>query len=291
MSRKFTEHQLELLTAYTDGCTDKAETTEVELLLSSDADYKALFELEKATKKLLSSRLRMIEPPSDSLQNVHKGIDALYEGAKKESADRSSVNTITSTITKPQANFSKYYFFSIAAIVIILAVVSFKVFKLNGSIPDNKNFELVSRQIFNKIEKGDMKVQYATNNPEELQKYFQDKADFKVFIPSIKDAELIGGTINEVEGQKLVHFVHKCKDGKIIYTMQSCKTALMKNDHMMLDEPCLDRVKQGSNWVESKCGNEVIPANMVVWTKDDCICSSVSKEEPKMITSVLTSYK
>lgn len=289
MSRKFTELQLEMLTAYADGCTDAAETSEVETLLAADADYKALLEIEKATKSLLKNRLKNVEPPSNMLQNIHTGIDEVYASAKRTSA--TTGNTITSSIQKPEKNFSRYYLYSIAAAAIILVVVSFKILKNPGTIPANKNYETVSRNIFNQIEKGDVKVQYATKDPKELQKYFDGKTDFKVYIPDIKDAELVGGMVNEVEGQKLVHFVHKCKDGNLIYTMQGCKTATMKSDHLALDEPCMQRIQEGKNWFETNCGKGDSKDNMVLWSKDDCVCTSVSKEEPAMITAVLNSVK
>ena len=90
---------------------------------------------------------------------------------------------------------------------------------LNNAVPKDKNFIEISRNIFDKVDAGEVKLQYATNNPVELANFFKDKVDFNVFIPDIKDAELVGGVYNEINGQKLVHFVHKCGN-KLIYTME-----------------------------------------------------------------------
>ncbi|CAN5649880.1 hypothetical protein BH10BAC5_BH10BAC5_03510 [soil metagenome] len=290
MSRKFTEQQLELLTAYTDGCTNEAETSETESLIASDPEYKALFELEKATKNLLKNRLKPIEPPSNLLQNIHSGLDEAYKNAKDSTTDRSQ-NTITSTIRKPDRNYTRFYYLGIAAAILIMAVVSFQLMNKLNSIPVNRNYELVSRSIFNKVEKGDMKVQHVTNDPQELRKFIESKANFTIFIPDINDAELIGGSVSEVEGQTLVHFVHKCKDGKLIYTMEGSKNLTMTRDHLILDEPCMNRILEGKNWFESKCGKDESNVNIVLWSKDDCLCSSVSKEDPGTITAVLNSSK
>ena len=47
--------------------------------------------------------------------------------------------------------------------------------------------------------------------------------DFKVFIPDVKDAELIGGVCNEVNGEMLVHLVPKWKHN-YLYTSGKLQT-------------------------------------------------------------------
>jgi hypothetical protein len=288
----FTEQQLELLTDYVGNRLSGEELNQVESLINSNPDYRARYILEKSTVELFSARLKNIETPLYVYQNINKGIDEYISSSK------SSVKSpaLTPQFNIPQVSIQskinlaspsrKYYYAAgtLAAIVLIFFVYSYYI---NNAIPKDKDFIEVSRGIFDKVDAGEIKLQYATNNPAELANFFKDKVDFKVFIPDIKDAELVGGVYNEINGQKLVHFVHKCGN-KLIYTMEGCMKDVMKDDKLVLREHHKEDIVKGENW---KPCSPVGDDNIVVWYQDGVVCSSVSKIAPQQIASVLTSYK
>lgn len=287
----FTEQQLELLTDYVGNRLSGEELNQVEHLIASNPDFKARYILEKSTVDLFTNRLKNIETPLYVYQNINKGIDDYM-------SSKSSTQNVTTTpqYNIPQVSIQskinlgspsrKYYY---AAGTLALVVVAFIIYSayFNNAIPKDKDFIEISRNIFDKVDAGDMKLQYATNNPVELANFFKDKVDFNVFIPDIKDAELVGGVYNEINGQKLVHFVHKCGN-KLIYTMEGCKKDLMKDDKLVLRGHHKVDIENGQNWTPcAPVGDD----NIVVWYREGVVCSSVSKIAPQQIASVLTSYK
>ena len=287
----FTEQQLELRTDYVGNRLSGEELNQVESLIDSNPDYKMRYILEKSTVDLFSARLKNIETPLYVYQNINKGIDEFI-------SSRSSTPSVTTTsqFNIPKVSIqnkinvntsSRKYYYAAGTLAVVLVVFFMYSYYLNTAVPKDKDFIEVSRNIFDKVDAGEIKLQYATNNPVELANFFKDKVDFNVFVPDVKDAELVGGVYNEINGQKLVHFVHKCGN-KLIYTMEGCMKDVMKNDKLVLADHHKVDIEKGQNW--NACA-PVDGDNIVVWYRDGVVCSSVSKIAPQQIASVLTSYK
>lgn len=287
----FTEQQLELLTDYVGNRLSGEELNQVESLINSNPDYKARYILEKSTVDLFSARLKNIETPLYVYQNINKGIDEFISSrASKQGVITSPQYSIPQVSIQSKINLSsssrKYYYAAGALAVVVLVFFVYSYYTYNN-IPKDKDFIEISRGYFDKVDAGEVKLQYATNSPAELTKFFKDKVDFNVFIPDIKDAELVGGVYNEINGQKIVHFVHKCGN-KLIYTMEGCMKDVMKDDKLVLRGHHKVDIEKGQNWTPcAPIGDD----NIVVWYKDGVVCSSVSKIAPQQIASVLTSYK
>ncbi len=112
--------------------------------------------------------------------------------------------------------------------------------------------------------------------------------DFKVFVPDVKDAILIGGVCNEINGEKVAHIIHK-KGNIYIYTLQASKKDVMTNkDKIILCDKFKETVNEGTNWFP--CSKDQ-KRTVVIWFKDNVICASVAQMEPQEIVSTLTNYK
>ncbi len=285
----FTEQQLELLTDYVGNRLSGEELNQVESLIGSNPDYKMRYILEKSTVDAFSARLKNIETPLYVYQNVNKGIDEFI-------SSRADVQNVNQQYNIPQVSIQskininspsrKYYYAAGTLAVIVLVFFIYSYYAYN-SIPKDKDFIEISRSTFDKVDAGEMKLQFATANPLELANFFKDKVDFNVFIPDVKEAELLGGSYNEVNGQKLVHFVYKCGN-KLIYTMQGCMKDVLKDDKLVLKGHHKVDIQKGQNWTPCAPVGE---DNIIVWFRDGVVCSSVSKIAPQQIASVLTSYK
>ena len=289
---KFTEAQLESLTDFIDNRLTGEELNQVKNLIDSNPDYKARYILERNTKELYSSKLKSIETPLYLYQNVNKGIDEYISGL---TATPNTVNTVSqfppvpkisiqSKINTAQPRQRYTYAAGMFAIVLLAFFAYSYYFNKNVTVPAEKDFIEISRNIFDKVDASEVKLQYATNSPKELENYFKDKVDFKTFVPDVKDGELVGGMVSEVNGEKAVHFIHKC-GGKLIYTLQCCKMNVMKEDKLALPEHHKEDVVEGQNWKSCKPVNG---DNIVVWFEGDVVCSSVSKIAPQQITSALS---
>ncbi len=287
----FTEQQLELLTDYVGNRLSGEELNQVKNLIDSNPDFRMRYILERNTKEIFASRLKNIETPLYVMQNINKGIDEFISSRPSTQSVKPTQYNIPRVSIQNKVNVSssagrKYYY---AAGVLAFVVIAFFMYNyyLNNAVPKDKDFIEISRTTFDKVDAGEVKLQYATNNASELANFFRDKVDFQVFVPDVKEAELVGGVYNEINGQKIVHIVHKCGN-KLIYTMQGCKTNVMNDDNLVLPDHHKVDIEKGQNW--SACA-PVDGDNIVIWYRDDVVCSSVSKIAPQQIATVLTSYK
>jgi len=291
--QKFTEAQLESLTDYIDNRLTGDELTQVKNLIDSNPDYKAHYILEKETKEVYSSKLKSIETPLYLYQNINKGIDEYISGltSTPNTVSHKTVSqfppvpkvSIQSKIHTAEPRQRYYYAAGIFATILVTFFIYSYFFK-HVTVPAEKDFIEISRNIFDKVDASEIKLQYATTSPKELENFFKDKVDFKAFVPDVKEGELVGGMVSEVNGEKAVHFVHKC-GGKLIYTLQCCKKNLMKEDKLALPEHHKEDIADGENW---KSCAPVNGDNIVVWFDGDVVCSSVSKIAPQQITSALS---
>ncbi len=175
-----------------------------------------------------------------------------------------------------------YLFPAAAVLLVFLAYYIFT--SINKAQMDFVN---ESRNLFGKIEKNEIPLQHLTSDAVELQKLLSASAGYNVFVPQLKDAELLGGTVNEMNSANVVHFVHR-NNGKIIYTMQMSRSDLIEKDKLSLNNYHYKEICDGHNWIECERKNTDCT---VIWFKNDVICSSVSKFEAREIATLLTNYK
>lgn len=288
-SNNFENPEYELISAYIDNeIKDDLEKKRIQELIETDNNFRNRFIFEKLTKEKFNQGVKKIETPVYVYKKIGEGIN---EYIKKSS---NPVSKFSADIYSSQINFQKsnlkrnLIYSSVAFIFLILAA-----FGLNSFL--NKNPEIrendlvaVSRSIFDKVSSGQIKPQVQSSNAKELADSMNKYLDFKVYIPDVKEAVLIGGVCNEINGEKLAHIIHK-KGNVIIYTLQASKLHVLTNkDRIILCDEFKDNVNNGKNWFP--CRNDKT-RTAVIWFKDNVICSTISTIEPEEITSTLTNFK
>ena len=287
----------ELISALLDGDISDADKERIQSLLDSDSDFKNRYEAEKALKTEIKQRVTRIETPQYVYQNIQTSINSYSEQISDMHARKNQPTTSAQPagadprkVSTGRSRNYMYLFGSVAAALILIFFSVNYVFK-GEDVPHDVNLVEMSRDVYEKIEAGDIKVQYATNDARELEKFFDEKLNYKVFVPDVKDAVLLGGVYNVINGKKTAHFIHK-KGDMIIYTMQLCKKDILDdaNKDLMLTEDMKENVMEGKNWLHcpKKFGGK---ENIILWHKDDALSSSVSKMDPDQIHAVLTNFK
>lgn len=263
----------ELITAYVDNECNADESLLVSKVISVNTKAKLQFETEKSLKQiLLKSNIRIIT--SQVL------IDRII--------DNINIHETGSIHRKIERNkFYKYHNFVIYPITaIFLIFISFYIFN-NFISNSNKDFVVLSRDTFDKFYADSIKPEILSSDSNELQSILNTKVNFKVYIPKLINANLIGATVNEINNTKIVHIIHR-RNNDLIYTMQANKSDILSNNNFILHKNHRQKIIDGNNWFPcDKVNDDCI----VLWQKDDIICSSVSKLEPSEITSILTNYK
>lgn len=281
----------EEITSFIDGeITDENEKKRIKKLISENEDLKNRYLLELETKKLLKTRLKNIDTPLYVRQNILNGINAEYE---KRLNDIKAKNheQINNHNYKPAAQQRKYFYYFASAFVVLLAMfVALNFVNFNKTATANEDMVEKSAELYEKIAAGDFQIQYKTSDAKSLEEFFAERCDFRVFVPDLKDATLLGGVYNEVNGIKAVHFVHQ-KDGHLIYTLQLRKKDMFddSDDGLLLTEEFKKNIFAGKNYMPCKRKQS---DNVIVWYKDDdVVCSSVSKLQSDEIYTTLNNIK
>jgi hypothetical protein len=281
-----------LLTAYIDNELSPEQKAEVEKAIAQNEDIRIRYELEKRTKNLLAERLKRIETPQYLYKSVYDAIDD-YSARVATTAQQPSISAPHYTTAQNKRSSSKKYIYAFGSlfVVLFLAFIAVNFVFNRDAVSSDKDMVALSHDIFGKVAKGEVKIEYPTSDPKALENFFKDKADFKVFVPNVRNASLMGGVYSEVNGMKVVHFIHK-KDTVVIYTFQTSLKNVMDdgNDKVMLTGDFKDRVRKGDNWFpcgKKKDRNE----SGVVWFKDGVICCSVAYMNPQDIRAELTNFK
>lgn len=279
----------ELITPYIDNeLSDQSEKEEIKKAIDTDNNYHNRYVFEKLTKENIKQRSKRIETPVYLYKKIGQSIDDYISKATKKSeipAEYFTEKYIREENIQRSNLRRNLIAGSLAFIVLIAAAFLLNnIFKQNPDLREN-DLVAVSRNIFDKVQNGQVSLKYNSSNSKELSDSMNKYLDFKVYIPDLKDAVLVGGVCNEINGQKLAHFIYK-KGNVIIYTLQASKEDVMKNkDKIILCDQFKDNVKEGKNWIQCSKENH---KTVVVWFKDNVICSSVADMEYEDISKTLS---
>lgn len=274
MTEQYGEHNTDftIITSFIDNECTVDEKNYVLNRIEKDSDFKLHYELEKNFTINFRKKVKKSHPSKEIC-------DKITELIEQETKRRLNLTTKNSISIK---TFTKFIY-PIAALFII-----FISFYLISKYNDNsKDFVTRSHDIYEKVLKNEINLKHITSDADELEKILTKEADFRVFIPDVKEAKLIGGIVNDINGCKVVHFLHKSFD-KIIYTMQIKRNDIINSEQFTLRNNQKQEILSGINWVE--CEKDVDDCT-VIWFKNDVICTSISKLEAKEIATVLTNYK
>lgn len=286
----------ELITAYIDNELEGEDKIRIEKLIQTNSDYYNKYNLELLLRQTINSRLKKVTPPPYLYKNIYDNIEN-YIQKNSLKLSTNNINNFThkqllssKAYSQSRTNFRKYIY-SIAAIFIVGIIISaFYILGLFGNNNEeytNKDLVAISKNVYNDLESGNSEVQYFTSSALELSNLLNNKSNFKVYIPDVKEAQLIGGSLNEIDGIQFAHFVHK-KNNILIYTCQTSMEEMKKYNRLQLADDLKTRLLNGNNWFP--CG-EGHGTHAVLWFKDDVICSSISKLDSKEVHSTLTSLK
>ena len=285
---KDSESKYEFITAFIDDeIKDPQEKKKAEELINSNNDYYNHYVYEKFIKEKLKKSIPQIDTPVYLYKNIGEQIDQYI---KKSTLQKQIIPAqMSNSFENPKSNLKRNLLYGTFAFA---ALILFSLF-LNSYLQKNPDLQendlvSVSRNIYDKVINGKSDLHFKSGNPKQLSDTMNKYLNFQVFIPDVKDATLIGGDCEEINGEMIAHLVHK-KGNVIIYTLQANKNEILNNlDTIILQDNFKENIKSGKNWFP--CSKEP-HKTAVIWFKDNVICSSVADMEPKDIAFVLSNYK
>ncbi len=232
------------------------------------------FELEKKTKQIIQSKVKLIPVPAELVSTVLTQIKSLRNGYNPK---LNLTSYGSSQVQKPWLEFA--FSFGIAVVVLGLAILFI-------SIYENKmaQKELIAKEVsglinhFDSIASGLAKPQILSDDPVFIQNEIISKASFTPIIPKLPEFKIVGASINTPHSTsrdaKCINLIYK-KDDKMIFLHQTpIRFASMHDD-------IKKRILKGE-WIYDTIEDE----SFVIWGTNELVCcavSNLSKEELERI--------
>jgi hypothetical protein len=293
----------EFLTSYIDGqIKDPDIFKQVKSLIESNDSVFKKYKAELLTRNLFRTRMASVELPSASVTKINNSIDSLIRTA----SSKHSVNTgdiysrgffvyLKKLVSAP-VNFGKMgvprYAFALVLIVILLGaglLMKKGNTEINPFIASGTEKSVMVQAIknFKKVLSGDIKPEMKSNDVSKVKSFVKNKAEFDAYVPVISDYELVGVVCNEYHGQKLVHLVYS--SGKEIIYIYETQVNSIHCKELELPDPVHYNILRDKYYMCDQVDDE--DCTMIVWYKDNVLCTSVSTMPKQRMYASFTSFR
>lgn len=263
----------EFMSALVDNEIKDEETKQkVEDHLWRCATCRIEFELEKRTKQIIQSKVKLIPVPNELLSSVLNQIKLLQNGYTPE------LKTYSNPTVKPWVETA--FALGILGAVLIVAV-------LFASIYENKmaQKDLVAKEVsgivthFDSISKGFIKPQIISDDPTQIQNEIISKANFTPIILQIPGFKIIGASVNvphsNSKDSKCVNLLYRNEDKMICLHQTPLSQTSMHDDVKR-------RILKGE-WIYDFMGDE----SFALWGAGELVCCAVSNLTAEELEKVL----
>lgn len=292
----------EKISSFVDGEFDSSiEKSEIENQINSDSDLHNRYNIELAVKNELRKRVQPVAVSQELVAKINSKISNYSNQRKSQPSTADKVHQRTENLSQNlnKENYRKnlqqkkyFYIFSGSFVILLLMFLAINFFNQSGQGIQEEDMVTISHNIYNQIQNGEISIQYVTDNPRELESLLSRGCKFKVFVPDVKDAILLGGVYNEINGVPAAHFIHQ-KENTMIYTFQILKKDITdkpdEKNKLYLISDIQNKLSKGENWFPCEQSNH--GDNAAIWYKDDVLCSSVSKMNFEQIHATLTDFR
>ncbi len=265
----------EKITALVDNeIKDSIEAEKLKKAISENDKLLFEYNVQSSVKNLLRERFAGQKAPEHLRETV---IRSTIKSHKNSVVETKKSFDIWSIFRSPQ--------FAFAVLILIAAVFYFNSdstvdpVKLFNEQTGNFNMAIQAERNFESIIKGELKVQIASDNPEELKAFFkQNGVNYVCRIPTFEDWNLVGAVVSEDKGQKFAHHVYAGDNGKILYLYQVEKKYFTSDKVLDLSDNMMRYLSDG-NVVKVDQSDH----NTFMWMSEKNIYSLVSNENTNLI--------
>jgi len=263
----------EFMSALVDNEIDEQTKQKVEEHIWRCATCRTEFELEKKTKQIIQSKVKLIPVPNELIHTILTQIKSLQNGYPQQEA-RQSLNPGP----KPWLEFS--FTLGVAVVILGLAV-------LFVSIYENKmaQKELIAKEVsglinhFDSISMGFAKPQIISDDPNYIQSEIISRASFTPIILQIPEFKIVGASVNTPHATfgdaKCVNLIYR-KEDKMIFLHQAPMS------FAPMHEDIKKRILKGE-WIYDTIGD----ASFVIWGTNDLLCCAVSNLSREELEKIL----
>lgn len=234
----------ELITAYLDNeLKSQEELNDFRREIEKDPSFEFDLKTEALTKKLINKKAVNRVTPDKIKRNIREKIS-------REQIIRVRKNPLISKIYSPK--FISYSTVGIIILALLLLLINRPKQTLNNISEQtgNNNMLVLAQSYFKNFLNGDNKIQFTSDNPEEIKNFFQDKGvKYVTFVPTYNNYSLAGALVSEHHGEKFAHHIYTAKNGKIIYIFQVHENYFQGDSIIQLSEDLLNYLRNGNKYI------------------------------------------
>jgi anti-sigma factor RsiW len=236
------------------------------------------FEVEKLTKTVVCSRLKVISTPPRVVASISARL------REEQASPAGSIRTWwqrlgTSIFFRPAIAFAV----GVIAILFIVRNSTDHTLTQASLTPALGNVIEQSMTNYLAVVRGTILPQIVVHEPEQMLDFFRGKTEFPVLVPRMKECELVGGVANEYAGVRLAHVVYR-HDREVVYIYQACWEEVQKGERIHLPPDVRNQLK-ATGWYSS---SQADGYSVVLWTKGRTLCSAVAHMPKEQLLACLT---
>lgn len=287
----------EQITAYVDDMVDEAEyRAKVEQHIKQCPQCRAAFEMELVTKTVIREHAHRTAAPSALRDAIAGGVDAIARERVDAGLERSAASG-RGVLDRFSHIFTAPVGVALACILIVVAM--YEVFHWNDPHPaigsavivesgdqpapepkaaGPENFFNKAASNFQAIVAGQLGVQHATDDCQELKRYFHDSGIAYPVTCVPMPLTLAGGVVSEHGRSKFAHLVYSA-DEVVVYVFEVPKSALQRGDVVYVTSEIMRELDAGKVFWEEPGAN----AHLAMFERGDIVYAVVSNApRPRM---------
>ncbi|MBI5474326.1 MAG: zf-HC2 domain-containing protein [Ignavibacteriae bacterium] len=266
----------EQITAAVDRALTQREQQLVDDHLSQCPRCKQQFEIESFTRMFVRQRCRRVSAPGDVMQRITERLASEDPDGARAPWWR---GLVTSMYFKPAMAFA-------AAAIVIVMLVSKPDRPSNvieaSVLPPN---DVIKQSLanFSAVSSGRIKPQFVSAALESVQAFFNGQTEFPVVMPKTRDCRLVGGVLNEYQGDKLAHLVYNHQNSTVIYVYETCWEKVQNGSPMHLAADIQDELRD-TGWYTATNDDGYTVA---MWISGRTLCSAVARLDRETLLACL----
>ena len=271
---------LEYISAVVDGQSDSKTREEFDGHIARCPSCRNDLELHLMAKRIISGKLPHTQTPG------HLRASILHQLPSDAIAQGIGGRAVHAFFEKLHA-WPRMKLALVLGVVVVVTVFGVTVFthrepELSASKESTADMTDLAVQHYSSYLRGAVKLQLVSSSRDEVRTFFKDKVSFDVYVPMIRNAQLVGGVLCEHEGTKFLNLVYRLND-KIVYFYTGCSKEMSAGGKIGLSAKAQSDLKQSGWHFDTSRGN----CSVAVWQEKDGLCSVVADMKKEEILALL----
>lgn len=275
----------ELMSGAVDGELSATEYSYFDRHIRSCKTCRNEFELEKLTQAYFKDRVRLLDPPVDLLDSIKSRLSEEDQAHMTESQhSRLSLHRYL----WPAIGIAAIFVFTIVTIFTTKSEKEEPALSQQLSVtkfPPTKDALAFSEYNFLNLLKGEFNPQIKSQDAADIINFIKQKAGYSIPLPTIRNADWVGGSVTALEKEKAVDVVYKA--GSAFIYIYAFPTTLAHSNAVSLSLECIKALDE-NDWFWSKGSKENL---QVVWKSENHVCVLTSNLDKKELTNYLKTIK